>query len=117
MSTKKTLQEFVKHKLATDRQWVIKAVQTVLKSQTSHEKALGETIEHNKVGFTAFDAEILTSIGDRAGNGWLSNRQIALLHRVMPKYWAQIVEASKKAGLIQILEKQADQWKEGVVQK
>jgi len=113
MSTKKTLQAFVKHTLATDRSWVIRAVQTVLKCQTTHEKSLAETIEHNKVGFTAFDAEILTSIGDQAGNGWLSNRQIALLHRVMPKYWAQIVEASKKAGLIQILEKQADEWAAG----
>jgi len=81
-----------KIKIKTDPRWATRAVVAIYRYQTEHEKYLQETVYHNRVGFNARDAEFCSSIARQviAGRA-LSPKQLAVLHRVMPKYAGQLV--------------------------
>ena len=98
--TKKALKAFVREMVATDSRWTLRALRVIYSFQTDTEKATEQTSVHNTVGFTGCDAEFLTSLAKQyERRGSLSDRQMKILYRVMPKYWRQLIDASNKEKL------------------
>lgn len=102
--TKKQIKDFVKGKLSTDRAWALRGVIRILEFQTKDEIKSNNTYDYNGVGFTGFDGEILTSIAKFYLNtGKVSNKQLEILFRKMPKYWKQLVNLSDKDRLLNMI--------------
>ena len=92
---KKDREAFVKAKLATNPNWAKQALLRIFSLQTDEEQNYGETIEHNNIGFTGCDAEILTSFAKQyEKNKRLSDKQMSILMRKMKKYWKQVIMCS-----------------------
>lgn len=102
--TKKQIEVFVKEKLHTDDQWAKRALVVVFNNQTESEQAADCTVEHNKVGFTGPDAELLSSFAKNLKKfGGLSPKQMLWLKKLMPKYHAQVVAESRRMGKFDLL--------------
>lgn len=85
------LRAALRARLATRPRWALRALDRLYSHQTPRERASEATIEHNGVGFSGTDAQILSSFAEQyRTRGSLSPRQMALLHRKMPTYWRQI---------------------------
>ena len=92
----------IRTKLATSPKWALRALTVVYQGQTQGEQVRSTTVELNGMGFTAFDAEILTSFAQQVER-WersdptrryatpLSDRQMALLHKRIAKYAGQLL--------------------------
>ena len=59
--TKKALLAALKERLAQDDRWALRALTVVYMNQTADERRVEQTIEHNGIGFSGPDAEILSS--------------------------------------------------------
>lgn len=105
--TKKAAIEMFKEKLRTDENWALKGLLTIYELQTHDEKNRGATVEHNGVGFTGFDSNILSSFAVQVKSGkQMSVRQMATIHKCMPKYAQQLYKiAYAKAEAQQMQEK------------
>jgi len=90
--TKKIIREYVRTKLASDKVWALRALEVVYNNQTDYEQINETTNEHNEVGFTGADGEILTSIANQYMR-WrtLSPKQMEIVMKKMKKYWKQIL--------------------------
>ena len=98
--TQKVVSSFIKEKLKINDKWALRALDVVFNFQTEMEKNLLQTREHNNVGFTSFDAEFLTSLALQfRERGCLSPKQMSCLHKLIPKYWKQILSVSNKEKL------------------
>lgn len=98
----------IRNELATKPKWAIRALTVVYEGQTSQEQCSERTIEENGVGFTAFDAEILSSFAQQVER-WnradptrryttpLSEKQMALLFKRIPKYAGQLLARTNLA--------------------
>ena len=81
----------MKEKLASSEAWARRALEVLFDHQTADEQATGETVHHNKVGFSRFDAEILSSFARQVKDGRrLSERQMTIAHKRLPKYAGQL---------------------------
>jgi len=81
-----------KHKLASDRRWVRRALIVLHERQTSDEQRDADTRWLNHEGFTAADAKLLTSFAQQILRGReLSDKQVAWAFCKMPKYAKQLV--------------------------
>lgn len=77
----------------------VKALLVIYSRQTQSEQASMATREHNAVGFTATDAEILTSFAEQfKRKGFLSFKQMGLLKKRITKYWKQLLEEAASKG-------------------
>ena len=103
-SSKEERLEWVKTMLKTDSRWTIRGLLAIFARQTTEEMDSDTTKEDNGVGFTGFDAEILTSFAKRVME-WeqeithkyptaLSPRQVEVLQKRMPKYAQQLIKIS-----------------------
>lgn len=94
--TKKATTEYVRHMLSTNSQWALTAVVTILKkNQTGMEQVTGYTREDNGIGFSGVDSKILTSMANQHRNGrQLSEKQMNVLFKLVPKYHKQIINLS-----------------------
>jgi len=93
--TKKLIKGFIRMKLATNDAWALRALRVIYSRQTADEQETGTTCHSNNVGFSGIDAEFLTSLANQYQNrGSLSFKQLKILHKIMPKYWRQILEMS-----------------------
>ena len=91
--TKKLQAQLIKKKLGENPSWAVRAMVRSYERQTADEQATAQTTEHNGIGFSGVDAEILTSFTQQwAARGWLSEKQWQILLRRMPRYWRQIIE-------------------------
>jgi hypothetical protein len=82
--------------LGTVQKWACRGLLAIYKYQTAAEKAVQETRELNGVGFSGCDAEILSSFAEQySRRGWLSEKQLAILHRKMPKYAKQLLKVAE----------------------
>ena len=98
--TKTQIKEFVKGKLATDPIWAQKALLKIFEFQTLDEQKSKDTIYHNGVGFNETDGEILSSFALQfMRKKYLSDKQMVILFKKMPKYWIQVVKISNKEKL------------------
>lgn len=95
-ATKKATILYVKQMLATNKVWALKALVRIFQeNQTADEQVAKVTSHDNGIGFSGCDAEFLSSLAEqylRRGN--LSDKQMAFVHRKMPKYARQVVAMS-----------------------
>lgn len=91
VKTKKEAIALLKHKITTDDRWLYRSVIAIYNKQTSVEKRTMETITHNNVGFTAFDATRMSKIAlFILREVPLSPRQVLLARFIMKKYCEQL---------------------------
>lgn len=94
----KTIQEW-KKKLGKNPRWAIRGLLVIYDMQTAEEQVVGETVEHNKVGFSGVDANILSSFAQQIHFGRkMSQKQMELIFKKMPKYAGQLYKISKQKG-------------------
>ena len=107
LKTKKAKLEFIKKGLLSNDRWVLSGLLTIYKHQTSEEQVAMAVTEHNGVGFTGIDGEILSSFAQRAIRCGVpakleANQQITvdevftpkqadILRKKMPKYAGQLM--------------------------
>lgn len=88
-----------KGKLATNPVWAVRGLLAVYKYQTEAEKAAGTVSVDNGVGFAGVDGEFLSSLARQyQQRGSLSAKQMAFLHKKMPKYAKQLWVAAGSPG-------------------
>jgi hypothetical protein len=85
--------EHIQHLIQTNDRAVERALIQIYNRQTADEQRSSTTNRENSVGFTAFDAEFLTSVAQQciARNG-LTQGQIHRIRPKMMKYWRQLLE-------------------------
>ena len=104
--TKKAKRDFVKTKLGTSKVWAQKALLKIYEFQTQEEKQEENTKDINGIGFTGVDGEILSSFAKQLQvRKTLSEKQMTLLFKKMPKYWNQILAISDQMQLDQLISK------------
>lgn len=93
LHTKTSIQEL----LLSNDQSVIQALRAIHNRQTDAEKAIGVTSDHNRVGFSAFDAPFLTDMV-RSLREWgrLTPKQMAVTRKKMMRYHRQLVELANE---------------------
>lgn len=97
--TKSELKEMLKKQIASNDNKAIHALMTIYAYQTDREQSDGHTIEHNGVGFSGVDSQILSSFAEQYhAKGFLSEKQINLLKRIMPRYANQLLGISFSKG-------------------
>ena len=85
--------EDIKELIRTNDKAVIRALLVIYSYQTAHEKACGETIADNGIGFNGVDAEILSSFAEQFNRrGFLSPKQMRIARKKLPKYSGQILK-------------------------
>jgi len=73
---------------------VARALLVIYANQTADERRIGETVEHNGIGFSGKDSEFLSDVAvkwQRWGR-WASARQCAAVRRCMVHYHRQILQ-------------------------
>lgn len=92
LKTKKSRIAFLREMLACEVRWAIKGLVTIYKYQTDDEQRVGDTCEHNGVGFTGADGEILSSFAQQVNAKRFagSEKQMNILFKKMPKYAKQL---------------------------
>jgi len=104
--TKTQIRDYVRTKLGTDPRWAKAALLKIFEFQTAEEQSAERTHEHNGIGFTGVDGEILSSFAKQfRAKGYLSPKQMNLLFKKMPKYWKQIVSISDEEKIISQISK------------
>lgn len=93
--TKKQQITFLKKQLSSNKKWALKALIRIYQFQTDNEQTCGETIEENGVGFSGSHSVILSSIANQVIHyNSISNKQLAIVHRIIPHYARQILNIS-----------------------
>lgn len=101
--TNAILTSYIKHKLSTDAAWALKALVKIYNLQTADEKASGTTNNLNNVGFSGCDAVILSSFATQfLKRNTLSNKQMALLLKKMPRYHNQVRSLISSDNIIRV---------------
>ena len=107
--TKKAAIAEMKMNLRTKPEWALKGLKTIYESQTESEKSIGATVEHNGVGFTGVDSILLSSFAEQVLSGRvLSQRQMVVLLKCMPKYAGQLYKIAKAKAVVKESEKQKE---------
>jgi len=95
--TKGAIADFVRKQLLTNETWAKKALLEIYKFQTLDEQQSGRTQLWNGVGFNGCDDEILSSLATQLlKKGWLSPKQMVILHKKISKYTRQVIQISDK---------------------
>ena len=96
LKTKNEKVAFIRERLASDPRWAVRGLIRIYEFQTSSEKAVGTTTDHNEVGFSGVDGEILSSFAEQVQKGrQMSIKQMALIFKKMPKYSGQLVRIAE----------------------
>ena len=99
ITSKAQLVSMLKTQLATRPQQAIKGLMRIYSNQTESEQSSGIVISNNGIGFV--DSEILTSFAKQfEERGSLSEKQLAILYKKMPKYAGQLINAAIAEGKI-----------------
>ena len=95
LKTKKAKEQMIREKVAKDPRWAVRALMVVYANQTADEKQMEATVIHNSIGFSGADAEILSSFAKQVEKGrTLSPKQMAIVHKKMPRYAKQLMAAA-----------------------
>lgn len=90
--TKKQKIEFLKDKLSSNVGWAKKAALRIFENQEKEEKTAHATYYKNSLGFSAYDAGIMSDFCELIKSGaQLSPRQTVILLKNMPKYAEQLL--------------------------
>jgi hypothetical protein len=91
LKTKKDKIAFIRDKLLLDGRWAVRGLLKIYDYQTASEQNIGATTDHNNVGFSGVDSEILSSFAEQLKNGrTLSENKMKYVHKYMPKYARQL---------------------------
>ena len=99
ITSKAQLVSMLKTQLATRPQQAIKGLMRIYANQTESEQSSGIVISNNGIGFVHVDSEILTSFAKQE-RGSLSEKQLAILYKKMPKYAGQLINTAIAEGKI-----------------
>jgi len=81
----------IRTKVSSDPRWAQRAILALYERQTIDEQNSGFTVYKNGMGFSGYDAEILTSFAKQIGNGrTLTTKQLAVAYRRLPRYAKQL---------------------------
>ena len=101
---KTNIEQSMKHMLhtnATVAQW---GLLRVYERQNDYEQESGEATELNGQGFSKCDSDILTSLSKfLLKRGFLTTKQLGVVHRSLPKYWRQVADGLSADQLQQLL--------------
>jgi len=87
----------MKGTLAKNKKIAVQALLTLNRLQTESEKSLGVALKANGVGFSGYDAPILSSFAlQLALRGSLSPKQMGVVHRILPRYASQLLKLQGK---------------------
>ncbi len=103
LTTKKSRIAFLREMLASEIRWAMKGLVTIYEYQTDSEQSCGVTRDHNGVGFTGADGEILSSFALQVNKNRFkgSEKQLNILFKKMPKYAKQLDSiAQSKLGTV-----------------
>ena len=101
ITSKAQLVSMLKTQLATRPQQAIKGLMRIYANQTESEQSSGIVISNNGIGFVHVDSEILTSFAKQfEERGNLSEKQLEILYKKMPKYAGQLINAAIAEGKI-----------------
>lgn len=76
-----------------------RAIVAIYRRQTADEKAAKVTTDANSVGFSAFDAEFLTSLAEfYLRTGFLTPAQLAKGRNKIKRYHRQLIEIADESG-------------------
>ena len=101
ITSKAQLVSMLKTQLATRPQQAIKGLMRIYANQTESEQSSGIVISNNGIGSVHVDSEILTSFAKQfEERGSLSEKQLAILYKKMPKYAGQLINAAIAEGKI-----------------
>lgn len=90
--TEHLTQDTICRQLDASREAVEAALCAIYDRQTAEEKAFGQTIASNGVGFNRFDSEFCTSLVQQLKRGKsLTPRQLAPARLKMKRYWRQLL--------------------------
>lgn len=93
MSSRVWKAEEIKQMLLTDDRVLYGALKKLYQYQTESEKEHKETTESNGVGFSAYDAEFMTSVAEfLIKNGFLSDKQKMYTRKKIVKYSKQLAK-------------------------
>ena len=100
-TSKKQLIKMFKEKLATNKTWAVRGLMVIYSAQTEEEQFEGSVRENNGVGFVCMESKILTSFAKQfEKNKSLSEKQMTILFKKMPKYANQLLNISLFSGKI-----------------
>lgn len=105
---------YIKQQLINNDRWLIRGLLAIYDRQTREEQSAMVTRDHNGVGFTGIDGEILSSFAqqvirkggiaiskdlsaDCSVNRFFSDKQVPILRRKMVKYARQLAEISQRS--------------------
>lgn len=81
----------LREKLGTNDAWAIRGLTVIFDYQTADEQNAERTMDHNGVGFTGIDGEILSSFAKQIRTGRkMSKKQMDIIFKKMPKYAKQL---------------------------
>ena len=101
ITSKAQLVSMLKTQLATRPQQAIKGLMRIYANQTESEQSSGIVISNNGIGFVHVDSEILTTFAKQfEERGSLSEKQMTILYKKMPKYAGQLINAAIAEGKI-----------------
>lgn len=87
----------IRNKLNTNDRWLTRGILAIYAKQTADEQTNGHTKHHNKQGFNANDAPILSFLARQVLAGrTLSPVQLRVARRRMPKYAAQLARIAQE---------------------
>lgn len=89
----KNVVAFIKTQLGSNPTWATRAIVKLHERQTFDEQNSQMTTESNGVGFNGTDATILSSFASQIHKGHtLSQKQLAIAFKKLPKYSRQVIE-------------------------
>ena len=93
--TKGAIAEFVREQLRTNEKWAKHALLKIYEFQTAEEQNAGYTRLYNGVGFSGAHGEIMSSLAVQLlQKGWLSPKQMNIVHKIIHKYTRQVIMIS-----------------------
>jgi hypothetical protein len=99
--TQKKRIEFIRTKISTDTRWAQRALETIYKNQTEDEKRAEDVKHNNLIGFTTADGRILSGMASfLKRNGYLTERQMNVVFKRIPKYAGQLFRQSDQEKLL-----------------
>ena len=92
-------QDQIKTNIQTNINWTIRTLEVLFDRQTEDEQISTLTTHKNGRGFNGRDSEILTSFYNQVQKRkrynnpqLLSEKQLSICQRLLPKYWRQVLE-------------------------
>lgn len=100
-TSRNQLVESLKNQISTRDSVAIRALLTIYEFQSDTEKSYKDTIGNNNVGFMGVDAKFASSLVEFYNKtGFLTEKQMNFVKKMMPKYSRQLINKSLNEGKI-----------------